>query len=653
MKKHLLFLILCFLTWESIAQGREDYNTSTGTNAGNAGVQNSSFGYGAGDVVTGQGNSFFGANSGQTVTSGGYNSFFGYNAGVSSTTGVNNVSIGSDAAANDVTGSYNVNLGANARDRVSSGDFNTVVGYTAGRYASGSYNLLSGAGAGRNNSGSNNVFLGYESGAYNSRPNASGANNTAIGYQAGYNTTGSSNIFLGKDAGTNETGSNKLYIENSTNTSTPLLYGDFSSRQLSINAKPTSSHALTVGGTVHATGFYVNGVLLTSSQWTTTGSDISYAAGNVGIGTSTNTPTGKLQVNGRLVVDNVGSGGPMGSGSLLSFSSGGTNITTIQENWGLNLNGSATAPVKIANTSLLVGYVSGGGSNYGQGNLLAAGNVGIGTPNPHAQLQLGSTTGNRKLVLYEDADNDQQFHGLGVQNAAFRFQIPGSTNAYRFFRGNDAASSTEVFTILGDGKVGVGTATPAYPLQVAGKIGTNGLFLDSATPAINSPQTAQYLHIYNHLSAANGLKAGGILVSDDYAYAGPGKNDLIVKGKVAIGTPLASNPNNYTLAVNGQIGAKDVRVEATSATWPDYVFEPTYELPSLKEVEGYLKANKHLKEMPSAGEVTEKGHSLGQMDALLVKKVEELTLYMINQDKKLEAQQQEIETLKKRLEGRK
>jgi len=137
----------------------------------------------------------------------------------------------------------------------------------------------------------------------------------------------------------------------------------------------------------------------------------SIVGGNVGIGIGTNPPTGRLQVNGRLVIDNVGSGGPMGSGSLLSFSSGGADVTTIQENEGLNLNGSATAPVKIVNTSLLVGYVS-IGSNYERGNLLAAGKVGIGTPNPHAQLQLGNTTGNRKLVLYEDADNDQQFHGL-------------------------------------------------------------------------------------------------------------------------------------------------------------------------------------------------------------------------------------------------
>lgn len=383
--------------------------------------------------------------------------------------------------------------------------------------------------------------------------------------------------------------------------------------------------------------------------------------GNVGIGTAT--PTGKLQVNGRLVLDNVGTAGPVGGGSLLSFSSGGSDVTAIQESSGLNLNGSATAPVKVRNTSLLVGYTS-SGSDYGQGNLLAAGKVGIGTMTPNAPLQLGNVYANRKIVLYEETNNDNQYYGLGVNTNTFRFQLPATGRAFRFFSANDAASSSEVFTIQGDGKVGVGTAAPAYPLQVVGKIGSTGLFLDATTPAINTSSTAQYLHIYNHLSGANGLKAGGMLVADDYGYASPAKNDLIVKGKVAIGTPLSSNPNNYTLAVNGQIGAKDVRVEATSATWPDYVFEDTYQLPSLTEVESYLQENKHLKEVPSAKEIAEKGHSLGDMDAVLLKKIEELTLYMIEQskqvsqqnqlmieqNKKLEAQQQEIILLKKQLE---
>jgi hypothetical protein len=375
-----------------------------------------------------------------------------------------------------------------------------------------------------------------------------------------------------------------------------------------------------------------------------------HSDGSVGIGISNNIPQGKLHVNGRLVIGLTNGGGPVGNGSLLSFSSGASDVTAIQENWGLNLGGEGVRPIKVVNTSLLVGYTS-GGVDYGQGNLLAAGKVGIGTITPNAPLQFANTLARRKLVLYEEGNNDHQYYGLGMDVGATRFQVGSTAGAFRFFRADNATGSTEVFTVQGNGNVGVGTAAPAYPLHVSSKIGSGGLVLESNTPAINTAQTAQYLHIYNHLSGANGLKAGGVLVSDDYSYAAPTKNDLIVKGKVAIGTPLASNPNNYTLAVNGQIGAKDVRVEATSATWPDYVFESTYDLPSLKEVETYLKVNKHLKEIPSAREIAQNRHQLGEMDALLLKKIEELTLYLIEQNKKMEAQQQEINVLRKQVEG--
>jgi len=106
---------------------------------------------------------------------------------------------------------------------------------------------------------------------------------------------------------------------------------------------------------------------------------------------------------------------------------------------------------------------------------------------------------------------------------------------------------------------------------------------------------------------------------------------LIVKtdGNVGIGTRLTTNPNNYKLAVNGTIGAKEVQVENTSTTWADYVFEPTYKLMSLQELQLYISINKHLPEIPSAEEVKTNGHKLGEMDVLLLKKVEELTLYII------------------------
>jgi hypothetical protein len=114
-------------------------------------------------------------------------------------------------------------------------------------------------------------------------------------------------------------------------------------------------------------------------------------------------------------------------------------------------------------------------------------------------------------------------------------------------------------------------------------------------------------------------------------------------GAVGIGTPLTNNPNGYTLAVNGKIGAKDVQVETASTTWPDYVFAKDYQLPSLTEVEKYIQENKHLENVPSAKEIEKNGHSLGEMDKILLKKVEELTLYVIQQQK-------EIEELKKKLE---
>ncbi len=118
---------------------------------------------------------------------------------------------------------------------------------------------------------------------------------------------------------------------------------------------------------------------------------------------------------------------------------------------------------------------------------------------------------------------------------------------------------------------------------------------------------------------------------------------------VGIGTGLMGD---YKLAVNGKIGCKEVMVEVTSAiwTWPDYVFEQDYHLPHLYEVEAYISKNKHLPGIPSAKEVTEQGLAVGQMQATLLKKVEELTLYIIDQQKSLDGQQKLIEVLGKELE---
>lgn len=114
-------------------------------------------------------------------------------------------------------------------------------------------------------------------------------------------------------------------------------------------------------------------------------------------------------------------------------------------------------------------------------------------------------------------------------------------------------------------------------------------------------------------------------------------------GRVGIGTV---NTNGYRLAVEGTVGAREVNVNAV--TWSDYVFYDDYKLPSLKSVEGYISRYKHLPEIPTTEEVQKNGINVGEMNALLLKKIEELTLYMIEQEKKMERMQSKIEQLSKK-----
>lgn len=116
-------------------------------------------------------------------------------------------------------------------------------------------------------------------------------------------------------------------------------------------------------------------------------------------------------------------------------------------------------------------------------------------------------------------------------------------------------------------------------------------------------------------------------------------------GNVGIGTtnPLAK------LSVNGKIRATEVKVLAEISV-PDYVFNPTYELMTLKETKKYIAEYSHLPEIPSADEIGENGIDLGDMNMRLLKKIEELTLHQIALMEKLEQQQMRIDELEDKIE---
>ena len=107
--------------------------------------------------------------------------------------------------------------------------------------------------------------------------------------------------------------------------------------------------------------------------------------------------------------------------------------------------------------------------------------------------------------------------------------------------------------------------------------------------------------------------------------------DLFADRNVGIGT---NNTQGYRLAVAGNVIAEEIKI-ALQTNWPDYVFETNYKLPTLDEVEKYIKANGHLINMPNAEEVKNNGIQLGEMNTKLLEKIEELTLYIIDQQKKI------------------
>ncbi len=107
----------------------------------------------------------------------------------------------------------------------------------------------------------------------------------------------------------------------------------------------------------------------------------------------------------------------------------------------------------------------------------------------------------------------------------------------------------------------------------------------------------------------------------------------IVNGNVGIGGIYI--PNDYKLAVNGKIIAEAITVKLKN-NWPDYVFDDNYILPDLKKLELFIKANKHLPEIPNAKEIAEQGGDVGEILKLQMKKIEELTIYLIEQQKQIE-----------------
>ncbi|MCD0473275.1 hypothetical protein LPB87_02595 [Flavobacterium sp. EDS] len=129
---------------------------------------------------------------------------------------------------------------------------------------------------------------------------------------------------------------------------------------------------------------------------------------------------------------------------------------------------------------------------------------------------------------------------------------------------------------------------------------------------------------------------GDYLLEHKFVVRGSAKieGNILTDSNIGIGTSnFVDGADTYRLSVKGKIRAEEIKVYNT---WADYVFSKDYKLPNLKEVEKYIAENGHLPNVPSAKEVTEKGLELGEMVKIQQEKIEELTLYLIQQNKDME-----------------
>lgn len=191
------------------------------------------------------------------------------------------------------------------------------------------------------------------------------------------------------------------------------------------------------------------------------------------------------------------------------------------------------------------------------------------------------------------------------------------------------------------GNVGIGTTTPQATLSLGAAAGKRMLVYDGGDASVQAgfgidmSGSGRELSLFH--STSNGSD-GDISFGRRLESTGAYTELMRIRGDGNVGIGTASP--QAKLAVNGDLYAKKVKVTQTG--WPDYVFHKTYKLRPLSEVEQYIKKYQHLPEVPSAAKIEKDGVDLGDNQATLLKKIEELTLYIIDLNKEVNALKKEI-----------
>ncbi len=257
--------------------------------------------------------------------------------------------------------------------------------------------------------------------------------------------------------------------------------------------------------------------------------------------------------------------------------------------------------------------------------------VGIGTTNPASKLDVRTSTNKGVRLNF----NDESAITFVPNNGNSIFHLShGHDNRLHISEGGTVGGG-KLMTFVNSGNIGIGTTNPASKLDVRTSTnkGVRLNFNDESAITFVPNNGNSIFHLSHGHDNRLHISQGGTV--------GGGKLMTFVNsGNIGIGT---SNPD-MKLTVKGNIHAEEVKIDLNVPA-PDYVFKENYNLRSIAELEKFIIENSHLPEIPSAKEFEQNGVMQAEMDMNLLKKIEELTLYTIQQQKQIEKLESLVEQL--------
>lgn len=687
MKNYFFYAALLVLGTITRGNGQVD-NTFTGANAGanNTGSYNTAYGKNALMDNSSNSNSAFGSDV-LKVSQGGFNCAYGNEAMRFNTTGTLNGAFGTRSLFYNTTGSANIAIGHRTLEANTTGNNNTAVGYAALTFNVGNDNVAIGALTPRNLlTGNANIFIGTETainlknGNFNVFLGRVRLNNAFSSDRlAGFNTD--KTIILADGAG-----NQRLFIHSNGNTGLGLGNNIIPANRLDVNGGVVIGRSFVPRSNTMDTNAIIaplNGMLVEGSVGIGTsapGNKVEIKHGRNGFSglrftnlTSNFNPTSSLVTNKFLTVNENGDvvlqNLPGATGSNVMSSSANimtTNVNNILASAPIvnsisntintsnqlitTVNGVASAPVnlppRITQTLSQSGNVitlsNGGGSftlptftDTDAQSLALSGNV------------LSISNGNSvTLPTFTDTDTDAQSltlsgNVLSISNGN-SVTLPPHTpqtlsqsgNTITLSNGGGSFNLPTTSVVAGTNVTVTGTGTTANPFTVSAN--------DTSLYANNG--------IINQATTTNGNRVVDMNNSNIwFSTANSTSNGKMYLGSTAV-YPNATG--NYRLFVEGGILTEKVKVALrSSANWADYVFANDYKLMPLNEVEAFVKTNKHLPGIDSAEQLAKDGIDVAQMQSKQMEKIEELTLYIIDQDKKIAEQAKALEKNTKELEA--